>query len=213
MNFKPFILLTTAVFLSIIFFSFNNFVNERNIENQKNLELISSSKEFSSFTDFLISKLNSPYTEIKYLIKNNDSIEKILKKYEVRSEDIKNISTKLKMKKLSNIYSGRELSMVLKKLSGGSNTVVNLNFPISNTNSIDVRKSQETFIVKENILQLYKKEIVVKNSITNNLYSSATDVDIEPNIIVEFARIFGFEVDFQRISEKEIGLKYIMKNF
>ena len=198
LNFKPFIFLTTAIFLSIIFFALNNFVNERNIENQKNLKLISSSKEFSSFTDFLISKLNSPYTEIKYLIKNNDSIEKILKKYEVRSEDIKNISTKLKMKKLSNIYSGRELSMVLKKLSGGSNTVVNLNFPISNTNSIDVRKSQETFIVKENILQLYKKEIVVKNSITNNLYSSAMQVDIEPNIIVEFARIFGFEVDFQR---------------
>ena len=78
------------------------------------------------------------------------------------------------------------------------NTVVNLNFPISNTSSIDIRKSQDAFLVKENILQLYKKEIVVKNSITNNLYSSAMDVNIEPNIIVEFARIFGFEVDFQR---------------
>ena len=34
--------------------------------------------------------------------------------------------------------------------------------------------------------------------IKNNLYTSATEVGIEPNIIVEFARIFGFEVDFQR---------------
>ena len=34
--------------------------------------------------------------------------------------------------------------------------------------------------------------------IKNNLYSSALEVDIEPNIIIEFARIFGFEVDFQR---------------
>ena len=40
--------------------------------------------------------------------------------------------------------------------------------------------------------------MVVKNQIKNNLYKSATDVGIEPNIIVEFARIFGFEVDFQR---------------
>ena len=39
---------------------------------------------------------------------------------------------------------------------------------------------------------------MVKNNIKNNLYNSAIDVDIEPNIIVEFARIFGFEVDFQR---------------
>ena len=28
--------------------------------------------------------------------------------------------------------------------------------------------------------------------IKNNLYTSATEVGIEPNIIVEFARIFGF---------------------
>ena len=54
------------------------------------------------------------------------------------------------------------------------------------------------FIVKENILQLYKKEVVVKNTIKNNLYSSAKKSGVEPNIIVEFARIFGFEVDFQR---------------
>ena len=47
-------------------------------------------------------------------------------------------------------------------------------------------------------MQLYKKEVVVKNSIKNNLYSSAVNVGLEPNIIVEFARIFGFEVDFQR---------------
>ena len=33
--------------------------------------------------------------------------------------------------------------------------------------------------------------------IKNNLYSSATESNVEPNIIIEFARIFGFEVDFQ----------------
>ena len=39
---------------------------------------------------------------------------------------------------------------------------------------------------------------MVKSSIKNNLYNSAINSNIEPNIIVEFARIFGFEVDFQR---------------
>ena len=34
--------------------------------------------------------------------------------------------------------------------------------------------------------------------IKNNLYASAIEANVEPNIIVEFARIFGFEVDFQR---------------
>jgi len=39
---------------------------------------------------------------------------------------------------------------------------------------------------------------VVKNTIKNNLYSAAVEAGIEPNIIVEFARIYGFEIDFQR---------------
>ena len=198
LNFNPIIFFSLILLVSIIFFSINNIINQRNIENHENFKTVSSSKEFSNLKGYLISKLNSPYKEIKYSIKNNDSIEKILKKYDVKLEDVKDISTKLKRRNLSNIYSGRELSMVLKKLPDGLNTVVNLNFPISNTTSIDIRKSKDAFLIKENILQLYKKEIVVKNSISNNLYSSAMDVNIEPNIIVEFARIFGFEVDFQR---------------
>ena len=198
LSLNPIIFLTLIVILSIVFFSINNLMTQRSIEKKNNIKTIAASNEFSKFTNFIISKLNSPYSEIKYLIKSNDSIEKILKKYQIKSEDINEISTKLKRKKLSNIYSGRELSMVLKKLDSKTITVVNLNFPITNTSSVEVRKLQDTFIVKENILKLYKKEIVVKNSITDNLYSSAMKVNIEPNIIVEFARIFGFEVDFQR---------------
>ena len=133
------------------------------MKKKNNIKTIAASNEFSKFTNFVISKLNSPYSEIKYLIKSNDSIEKILKKYQIKSEDINEISTKLKRKKLSNIYSGRELSMVLKKLDNETITVVNLNFPITNTSSVEVRKLQDTFTVKENILKLYKKEIVVKN--------------------------------------------------
>ena len=35
---------------------------------------------------------------------------------------------------------------------------------------------------------------------------------IEPNIIVEFARIFGFEVDFQRDIRKGDWFEHITKN-
>ena len=70
---------------------------------------------------------------MNYLIKNNDTIEKILKNFNIKDSDIKNISTKLKEKKLSNIYSGRKLSLIYKKLDDNSNTVVNLIYPVSNT--------------------------------------------------------------------------------
>ena len=191
-------LLSLIILFGIIFYFLTNASSNKIREDKDNLAVITNSKDFSNLAQYFISKIQSPYVDIKYLIKNNDSVEKILKAYDIRIEDIKVISTKLKNKKLSNIYSGRELVLIFKKLENNKNTVINLKFPISNTTSIEVRKVKENYIVKENILRLNKKEVVVKNSIKNNLYSSAIEVGIEANIIVEFARIFGFEVDFQR---------------
>ena len=197
-NFYPITLISIIFIFSGLFYISSNLIYKKNKENSDNLKEITKSSEFSNLTNFIISKINSPYEEVEYVIKNNDTVEKILKKYEIRDEDIKKISLKLKEKKLANIYSGRKLSIVLKKLEDGSKTIVNFLYPINNTTSVEVRKSQDNFIVKENILQLYKKEVVVKKVITNNLYSSAVSSGVEPNIIIEFARIFGFEVDFQR---------------
>ena len=197
-NYNFLILLAAIISLSIIFIFYSNLTDRKDIENKNNLKEITESSEFKKLTNFISAKINSPYKEVKYKIKNNDSVEKILKNFDIRNKDIKDISFKLKQKKLSNIYSGRELSLIYKELEDGSLSVVNLLYPINNTQSIEVRKIQNVFSVKENIIRLYKREVVVKNNIKNNLYNSAIDVKIEPNIIVEFARIFGFEVDFQR---------------
>ena len=195
---KPIVLISFIIIFSGIFFISHNLIHKKNKENISNFKEITKNNEFSNLANFFISKINSPYEEIEYVIKNNDTVEKILKKYKIRDVDIKKISLKLKQKKLANIYSGRKLLLILKKLEDGSKTIVNFLYPINNTTSVEVRKVQNDFIVKENILQLYKKEVVVKKVIKNNLYSSAVSSGVEPNIIVEFARIFGFEVDFQR---------------
>ena len=191
-------ILGTIVLLFIVFFSIANFNKINNEKNESNLKEVTNSNDFSSLTNYFVSILKSPYEEVQYTIKNNDSVEKILKKYNIRNRDIKDISYKLKQKKLSNIYSGRKLNLIYKKLDDRKNTVVNLLFPISNTSSVEVRKFEDNYLIKENILKLYKKNVVVRNEISSNLYSSAVEKKIEPNIIVEFARIFGFEVDFQR---------------
>ena len=86
-------------------------------------------------------------------------------------------------------------------------------YPINNTSSIEVRKFKDDYNIKENILKLYRKEIVVKNKISNNLYNAAIEVQIEPNIIIEFARIFGFEVDFQRDIRKEDWFEIYYEKF
>ena len=213
LNFNIVILFFSIVFFSFLYFISLNLISKKNLNNQENLSDISKSSEFSQISNFLVAKINSPYKDIKYTIKKNDSVEKILNQFNIRDEEVKEISLKLKQKKLTNIYSGRELKLIYKKLENQTNSVVSLLFPINNTSSIEVRKSKNKFIVKENILQLYKKEVVVKSVIKNNLYSSAIQSGIEPNIIIEFARIFGFEVDFQRDIRKGDWFELLYEKF
>ncbi len=212
-NFKYFFYLLPVAVILLIFILTSNLVQQKNRMEAENFNSITKTEDFSNLSDYFISKINSPYKEIKYLIKNNDSVEKILKKINVRTNDIKVISNKLKQEKLTNIYAGRKLSVVVKKLDDNSNALINLIYPINNTTSIEIRKSQNDFIVKKNILKLYKKEVVIKSEIKNNLYSSAINSSIEPNIIVEFARIFGFEVDFQRDIRKGDWFEILYERF
>ena len=212
-KFSPLILISFVIIFSVFFFITSNFINHKNTKNLENLEQITEAKEFSNLTNFIISKINSPYEEKSYVIQNNDTMEKILRKFNINESDIKNISKKLRKRKFSNIYSGRKLTLILKKLESGSNAIINLVYPVSKTTTIEVRKSQNDFIINENILKLYKKEVVVRNIIKNNLYSSAMNVNVEPNIIVEFARIFGFEVDFQRDIRKGDWFEILYEKF
>jgi len=213
LSWKYFIYLFSILLFYSVFIIISNLIDQKKKIEDQNLNTVVKTEEFSKLSNYFISKINSPYKEVQYSIQKNDSIEKILKKYAIRANDIKIISNNLKQKNLINIYAGRKLSLVLKKLDDGSNTVVNLIYPINNTLSIEIRKNQNNFIIKENILQLYKKEVVIKNVIKNNLYSAAIGAGIEPNIIVEFARIFGFEVDFQRDIRKGDWFEILYERF
>ena len=212
-SFYPIGVITFLMIFSGFFFISSTLINKKNTNNANNFKEVVETNEFSNLINFLSSKVRSPYKEIDYIIKNNDTVEKILKKFNIKDEDIKKISIKLKQKKLTNIYSGRKLNLIIKKLENGVNTLVNFNYPVNNTTSVEIRKSQNNFIVKENILYIHKKEVVVKNIIRNNLYSSAVDAGLEPNIIIEFARIFGFEVDFQRDIRKGDWFEILYERF
>ena len=212
-KFNPFILVSFLFVFSALFFVVSNIINKKTQENTANLKEITNTNEFSNLTKFLLSKISSPYEEINYEIKSNDTVEKILRNFKIKEDDIKAISVKLKKKKLTNIYSGRKLNLITKKLGNGTSTVINFIYPVNNTTSIEIRKTQDNFTISENILQLYKKEVVVKNVIKNNLYSSAMESGVEPNIIIEFARIFGFEVDFQRDIRKGDWFEIMYEKF
>ena len=136
-------------------------------------------------------------TEPDYTVKNNDTLEKILKKYNINSDEINRLTREIIKKKLSNIDTGTQIQIVTKE-EKGTNRIISLFYPIDAITSVGVKRNKDIFEISKIILELRRKEVILSNTIKNNLYSSAVDAGIEPNIIVEFANIFGFEVDFQR---------------
>jgi len=184
-----------------------------NDQKKVNFDEMINSNEFLIVKEYFLKNLKSPYKEYKYTIRNNDSIERILNKFKIKNEEIKFIGNELKKKKLTNIYVGREITVIIKENLDKTNSIVNILYPLSNTLTVEVRKTDDKFKIRENIINLNKKEVVIKNKISNNLYSSAVEVGIEPNIIVEFARIFGFEIDFQRDIRKDDWFEIYYEKF
>ena len=113
---------------------------------------------------------------------------------------------KMRVKKmqLSNIVPNQKMKFVLRRsIDKKDMEVLKIKYPISKTTYVNIDKRQDGLEVTKNITELFKKDVVINGKISNNLYSSAIKSGMEPNIIIEFARIFGFEVDFQRDIRKE----------
>ena len=164
---------------------------------ENNFNYFLESDEFSNIKKYIFENLNSPYKEFNYIVQNNDTIEKILKKHNVADADINSIAASVVKKKLSNIFSKTKVKIIIKEESE-VNKIVSLSYVINAITTVEIKRIKDGFDINEITLKLEKKEIVLSNTIKNNLYSSAVEVGIEPNIIVEFANMFGFEVDFQR---------------
>ena len=189
--------------LLILLFFFFTFLSGK-IENYEDDKTIFSEKsfltnEFIKASNNFNNQLKSPYKIFNYVVKNNDNIQEILTKFNIKNEQKFEVIEALKKEKLISINAGKKIRIIVKSDNKSKkNDIINLIYPISNTLSLEVKKSENKFEIKRNILKLKLKEVVVSNKIEKNLYSSATNKDIEPNIIIEFARIYGFEVDFQR---------------
>ena len=90
-------------FILVVFFSFYsliiNQIKSYNESKEKNFNSFLKSNEFSNLKEYIFENLISPFREYNYIVENNDTIEKILKKYNVASDDINNITTEIKKKK------------------------------------------------------------------------------------------------------------------
>ena len=170
-------------------------------------------KDLVSLKEFFFNKLKSPFISVEYEIKSGDSIQKILKKFKIRNNEINSVIKKYKNYGNANqLAAGNKINIIVEKdLSGEKNSIVKFAVPITKSTTIDITKDESGDIISKKIItKLYKKKVLSENVISNNLYSAAVEADINPETIIEFARIFGFEIDFQRDIRKNdyFGIVY-----
>ncbi len=184
------------IIVAALVFSFNNNIKKKRLEA---IDSFISNNQTILLKNYLLNQIKSPFLEYDYVVQNNDTVESILKKFSVKGSEINFIVTKIKKKRLSNITPDQKMQFVLKKTKDKKNMeVVKIKYPLSKTTFVVIDKTKDKLEITKNITELFLRNVVVEGTISNNLYSSAVKAGMEPNVIVEFARIYGFEVDFQR---------------
>jgi murein DD-endopeptidase MepM/ murein hydrolase activator NlpD len=208
-------LIITSAILVTIFFK-----NDKEIVSQKT-NISQPNEDITLIKEFFLQKIKSPFINIDYEIKSGDNIQKILKKLKIQNKEIQSIITQYKKYGNANqLLTGNKINIIVKEnLPNKKNSIVKFSVPITKSAIIEISKNNEDdkIFSRKIITKLYKKNFIAENVITNNLYKSATDANINPDTIIEFARIFGFEIDFQRDIRKNdyfriVYDKYIDEN-
>ena len=170
------------------------------------------SKTYNNFIDniylkktliHIVENLDPKYKKVKHKIKNGETFDKILENYSIEKSEIYKIKNSLKKKVNLNKLNTKQIIQF--SLDKTNNKIDEFTFQISNTKKIFLKRSFEKDKFSEEILsiQLDKKIIYKENIIMQSLYKAASDENIPINIIVDFAGIYGFQVDFQRDIRKK----------
>ena len=182
-------------------------------ENNKNSYDVSDLKAFKLF---ILDQIKSPFTNIDYEIKKGDTIQKILQQYKIQNNEIQTVINQYKKYANPNrLLAGDKINITVEKiLPANKNLLLKFSVPITKSTTIEITKDSENQIISKKIItKLYKKKILSENIIRKNLYSSATEANINPDTIIEFARIFGFEIDFQRDIRKNDYFKIVYEKY
>ena len=158
---------------------------------------------FKKTLKHLVENLEPKYKKIKHKIKPGETFDKILENYEIEKKEI--IKIKDSLKKEVNLNKLNTKQIIFFTVDKTNNKIDEFTYQISNTQKIFLKRNIENDKFKNQILSIkLKKEIIYKeNIILQSLYKAATDENIPANIIIEFAGIYGFQIDFQRDIRKK----------
>ena len=188
--------------VTITVFSTSYFNFKKNKSNQAYNNFIDNIY-FKKTLNHLVDNLKPKYKKIKHKIKAGETFDKILESYSIEKSEITKIKNSLKDK--ININKLNTKQIIQFNLDKTTDKISEFVYQTSNTQKILLKRDNENDKFNKEILsiKLDKRIIYKENIILQSLYKAATDQNIPANTIIEFARIYGFQIDFQRDIRKK----------
>jgi len=169
---------------------------------------------FQKSINQIFNNLIPRYRKIDHKISSGETFNKILNKYSIPREEILEIKKNLNSNyNLNNLKTNLNISFTIDQAN--NKKIISFLFPISRTKKIQLTKNLKTNFFEKKIIitNLNKKILFKEGKIIQSLYKTAVDLNVQPNIIVEFARIYGFQVDFQRDIRKNDNFQIMYEVF
>jgi murein DD-endopeptidase MepM/ murein hydrolase activator NlpD len=202
--------LGSLVILTIISTSYYNYNKSKIYKNYKNTI---NNIYLKKTVNHLFNNLEPKFKKIEHKIVPGETFDTILNGYLVGEKEINEIKKKLLKKiNLNNLKTGQKIEFTIDQ---ENKVVTEFKFQISTKENIYLKKDPLTNKFNQKILitQLDKKILYSENIILDSLYKSATKQKVPANIIIEFARIYGFQVDFQRDIRKKDSFQIMYEVF
>ena len=168
---------------------------------------------FKKTINHLFNNLEPKFKKIEHKIQPGETFDTILSSYFVGDEQIKEIKKKLLKKvNLNKLDINQKIKFTLDQ---SENIIKEFTFQLSTTEKIYLVRNtkEEDFIEKTIVTKLKKKIVYRENIISRSLYRSAVEQRIPANIIIEFARVYGFQIDFQRDIKKKDSFQIMYEIF
>mgnify|MGYP001446569008 FL=1 len=161
----------------------------------------------------LFDNLEPRFKVINHKVSNGETFDNILGLYFIKDKEIREIKKQLSNKvNLNKLNTDHKIKFTLDQ---SNNLIKDFTFQISNKEKIYLRRNTDNNQFNQKILvtKLKKNTIYKENAIMQSLYKSALDQKIPANVIIEFARIYGFQVDFQRDIRKRDSFQILFEVF
>ena len=210
-EYSIFFFLILIIIIVLIIYSINSDYKKENFEKiSSTLDNTYLKKTIKEITN----NLKPRYTYFEYSTKSGDNHQDIIGILNIsKKEKKKIIEAILKEKKLKILNINQKFIFKLDNLS--EEKIIEFRVETGKKNEIVFSKSanKNKFLTKI-ITKNFKKKIVYKETIIkDSLYNSAINLKISPNIILEFARLYGFQIDFQRDIWKDDSFQIIYEEF